>query len=857
MIIELKSVKSENNTFKVNEAASYLTEHLAEKWSERKVCQYIRDGKFHPLSSLKSKMIGYRIAKEELDSFIEGRKKPQEQRTFSNEVIKTFKDHIQNHLKDEKFKSLFLNFFEQHYSRQIFNTRHDRYAVHNQFEEYLVTIFRHYTIELISWKQYCLSMKIIRDQNWEYNNPYDHRIQRMARKMLSDFYQYAIENKHLNTKGLTELKEHKEFLIWEERKSSKMDDLLSKDQFDKIGTNFPLESSLEQLHLIPGDDKRSPVILNLNFCKNEIQGLLLEFYQSELSVNNKQYNDLRLFIFLFRYSLLTMENEPQSITDFTFEVFKKQFRFYQKANIVNPTVTKKFSIRLVRFYVYLCKFIKKQNIQHNIFEGTFYNEQILGSNAFTVFYEKGYRLMAYNPFEEVPIENRWQLITPDGFANNRKNMPYGIDFLEVIDKSFREDLKKYVWKQSSMSVSTVASHIHIVIDFLNFIYSYKQLNGLNGNEYVNADFLEQWSYFLDNMKTATRNNYIKQCKSYLRFYKDKYQIPQLLIESLIQKPIDYDGGNPITKHDIDLFSREFQKQRTQGINGEICYIIFNLAATTKLRSGEILALERDCIKEKYEQAGVIKYHSKVSGNEKIKLTLGNEKINLIEKAICLTESAHSKAIGDTAKYIFVKEDYWKKDRIIELVFQFANTFYKIQKGLEGQLEEKYRPYSLRTTFIDNIYTEGIKDGLPTAVIAEMAGNGVDTARKFYRKTTETQEYAEAFAGVTISGVDVYGNILEEEDVEDLNPVKLGLGGCEHKSCVIDDEKFDCLMCPHFATTVSRIPLFKANISRLKILKESTLNSQERNVIEAELKLYTAYYLKLLEKVGGKQDVNNV
>lgn len=770
---------------------------------------------------------------------------------LSREVTEGLKQYIENHLKNKEFKSLFLNFFENVYSQKVF-TENERWAVHKYFEQWLITIFQNYTIELISWEQYCLSMKNIRVQNWKNPNNSD-LIRKTARKMLSDFYQYAIENVYLDTKGLSELKEYKGFLIWEEQKSTKMNDVLSAYQFDRIGTNFPLGSSLNQLYLIPSNGKSRPLVLNLNVFHDELKSLLLGFYQSK----NRPYNGFRLFIYLFQYSLLSVEKEPQSITDFTFEVFKKQYRFYQKANIINPNDSNKFTAYLIHFYVYLCKVIKEQNIQHNIFEGTHYNENILGNNTFTAYYEKGYKLIVYNPFEEVPTDNRWLLITSDAYANMKKNKPHGIDFLEVKDKFLREDLKYYVWKQSSMTVNTVAHGIYTVIDFLNFIFSYKQLNELNENNYVDADMLEQWGFYIGSKATSTRNDYIKRCKSYLKFYKDKYQIPQLLIDQFVQTPQDYDGGHPMTKHDIDLFSKRFQEQRSIGIIGELCYIIFNLAATTKLRSGEILALERDCIIETSEQTGVIQYHSKVTGNQKVKLTLPIEKINLIEDAIRLTEDAHSKANEDIAKYIFVKEDHWKKDRIIELVFQFSNTFSKVQKELEGQLDGKYRPYDLRTTFIDNLYTEGIKDGLPTSVIAEMAGNGEHTARKYYRQTTETQEYAEMFAGVTVSGVNVYGDILEEKDVEDLNPVEEGLGGCKLEGCVDDEEEYKCLICPHFATTANRVALFKERITRIKAQKESTLNSQERRVVDAELKLYTAYYAELLQKIEGEKNVTDV
>ena len=767
--------------------------------------------------------------------------------TLSSEVKKSMKEEIEFQLKDEHFKTEFMEFFKCVYSQQVYKV-HDRSAIHKYFKHWLITILEKYTIELISWKQYCLSMKIIRSQNW------CERGKQLARKFLSELYQYIIENVYLDTKEFTELKEHKVFLIWEERKSSKkMNDTHSEHLLDKIGTNFPLNSSLNHLHLIPGDESSSSIIINLNTSNNEIGSLLLKFYYSE--AHSKHQNPLRQFIYLFRYSLMAVKKEPQSITDFTFEVFKKQYRFYQKVNFLNTTKFRKFSVWITRFYVFLCKFIKEQNIQHNIFEGTLYNERILDSHTFTIYYERGYRLIAYNPFEDIPFENRWLLISPDGYANARKNSHYGIDFLKVKDKSLRNDLKQYVWKQSSSSISSLAIGIYMVIEFLNFISSFKIFNELE--DFINHELLEQWSFYIGSKELNTMNNYVKRCRAYLKFHRDKYQIPSLLIDILQQKPLEDDGGTPMTSHDIELFSMKFQKQRKKGIIGELSYIIFNLAATTKLRSGEILSLERDCILEKFERTGVIQYHSKTSGDQKIRATLTIEKINLIEKAIRLTADAHRKASEDTAKYIFIKEDGCRKDRIIEIVYQFTVIFSKIQKDLEGQLNNKYRPYNLRTTFIDNIYTEGINDGLPTKVIAEMVGNGEKTAIKYYRKTSEAQEYAEMFAGVTVSGVDVYGNILEEKDVENLNPVEDGLGGCKQKGCVNDEDEYRCLICSHFATTTIRIPLFKKRITMLKTHRESTLNSQERSVIDAQLKLYTAYYIKLINKLGSDQDVTDL
>ncbi|MFZ3589607.1 hypothetical protein ACOI1C_10055 [Bacillus sp. DJP31] len=68
---------------------------------------------------------------------------------LNSRVVTKFKHHIQSHLKDDDFKSLFLNFFEEDYIQKTFNPN-DRYKIQKFFKEFIVTIFGNYTIELNS-----------------------------------------------------------------------------------------------------------------------------------------------------------------------------------------------------------------------------------------------------------------------------------------------------------------------------------------------------------------------------------------------------------------------------------------------------------------------------------------------------------------------------------------------------------------------------------------------------------------------------------------------------------------------------------------------------------------------------------
>lgn len=119
---------------------------------------------------------------------------------LSSDVIMTFKQYIHSHIKDDEFRYLFLDFFKKDYSLQVFPSNH-RYLTHKYFERILITVFKDYTIDLLSWKQYCLSMKTINIQTWIESDSTDFkRVKRIARKMLSDFFQYAVSKRPiLNT----------------------------------------------------------------------------------------------------------------------------------------------------------------------------------------------------------------------------------------------------------------------------------------------------------------------------------------------------------------------------------------------------------------------------------------------------------------------------------------------------------------------------------------------------------------------------------------------------------------------------------------------------------------------------------
>jgi DNA-binding ferritin-like protein (Dps family) len=73
-----------------------------------------------------------------------------------------------------------------------------------------------------------------------------------------------------------------------------------------------------------------------------------------------------------------------------------------------------------------------------------------------------------------------------------------------------------------------------------------------------------------------------------------------------------------------------------------------------------------------------------------------------------------------------------------------------------------------------VYKEGTQHGLTLAEMAAITGNSYKTANMYYRKYNEIDLYVEAMANVTITDVDIFGNILDREESDELKIVKNNL-----------------------------------------------------------------------------------
>lgn len=704
-----------------------------------------------------------------------------------------------------------------------------------------------------------------------------------ARNVLNSLYLYILDNYMLGLENLIELDRFRHLLISEERTVIRLKPVNLEALRGKVFTNFPIDSNCAEVYLFGyvNTGRKIQSIINFNSSHPLIHELLIGFIES--FENSSLYwlsasYPYRQFFYYFRDSLSFFnDDELKSVKDFTHKVFNKQYRFYKRINyqavtLQNDTASENvFTNLLIRFYCYLFEYIEKNGIKHNIFEGTNIKKADLASNMFRSNYEKGYRYLIHRQMEDTPIAyNRWALKRDKNTASSSSHAHVFCDFTGFKDKSFIrgleeqqrtfvEDCKRYIWKGKSAKHKP-HNRIFAIKDFLNFKYDYDNRR----NKVVNInrakeklfpiEFMMSYIVHLYNKYEDQGTRYIRAryIKDFLRHYKKNYEVDEIIFNRLALPEKDDDGGNPISEADLDLITAEFQKRKDDSVRDELFWIIFKLKKTTKLRIGEILNLKRDCIYD--EDFFEIQHYSKVSYGELAYTNLTDEKIADIKRAIEITKEFADLADEDTKEYIFINKAKNAKGKVNRLNGQFTSRFREIVRSLVASLSvTTYVAYNLRDTFIDAIYKEGIKEGLSIVQIADYAGNSYYTANKSYRLREELIEYAEAFAGVIISDVDIHGNILEtEEEIEELDVVQDGAGGCSEKEGCIRvlegiEDKYICLKCPSFITCISRLPVFKKNIEQLKSQLEEASDEDEINFINAQLKLNGAFYAELLNK----------
>ena len=577
----------------------------------------------------------------------------------------------------------------------------------------------------------------------------------------------------------------------------------------------------------------------------------------------------KVFIYHFSRSIKHYSIDFKSIYDFNYSLFSKQYKYYKKINFDDHKAT----TILNRFYIFLLKYIDKNDIKHTIFTT---EDKIdlnyLRRGNFSVLYENGFRLVFLNPFDSIPNEDRW-LVVPNGAEKktiSRKHYEYSpIDFSLVKSKLFKNALKSWYWN-SDKSIYTRDKSYYLIVKFIIFLLDLHNKKNKSNVFFIRDKSIPDRNYNVTtndiiNYKAYIRNKYDNSYSRNSSIASIKEFLSYCKIEGLLDIEItafDYLRGftkdeikpNPIKKEDLDLIVGKYKQLYNSGnlIEKEMFYIIY-LCLTTSLRINEVLKLERKCLVENMKKNQFsIRYSIDDLDDIELKSTLNLLRKNgkgeykeknidkytekIIRQAIKDTEHLRELTEKDTSKYIFLYKGIQNSIKVIS-IGMVQNNFKKVISELPLSTKD-YTLYNLRDTFMSNIYDIGKKNNLSIEEI-HMATDHKDisTTIKHYRNS-DIKSYLEAFYGIKLGNIEIRGGVAYNldnviKDVKDVKEIIVSdsCGYCKKKGCG-DSYNIDCLICKNFITTIDRIPFFDNRIKNLDYqIENETIEHEKEHLLK--------------------------
>lgn len=695
---------------------------------------------------------------------------------------------------------------------------------------------------------------------------YDNHVPGLLRfhNILNKFYVFLISNeKYHSYKNIKEIERYKDLLITIHQ-SPKEHIFRNKDYYETYKTiisNFPIDSSYKnfiQGEYLIKENRIAKANYNINteniFIKYIIQKFIFSYKRDGVVINPIH----KVFYYYFQESVgITILN---NIKCFNEQIFDKQYEFYNQLDLKmncysKITFTYNLKQLLLAFYRFICV---ESKIEYNIEPFSKQFKEAIFYKSFYKYYQDGFKFIFYNINEEIPKQDKICIlpsINTQKNAYSHNNILLSFNLCDV-EENYRSDIKDFLWYDTGQFYGKV-KFIKYIKEFL--LLSVKFKNKItNMNKYEKKEFSEEFLIYYRQyvekkaISTSHLRDMLKGIRKFLKYFNYKYGVTQRDIQILnLTYLSNYKGGHPITEKDCALIYKEFEYEEQKDSNRRIYTIVFEIFMSSNLRIGTILNLKRECINERKNS---IKYYLKTGKKQIIEEVVSEKIIILIKEAITLT----SKYVADgdiMSSFIFINPQYarhnYKNRRI---------SFYHAFKIIVGKISEKldyddYTAYNIRHTFINNVYTEGRKLGLTIVELSKITNQHYKTAKANYLDYNKIDMYVEALSKVVITNVDLYGNILEEEDNhENRNIVKNNLGKCNQSKCVM--EIAECLQCNHFCTFINRIPVFEKRILECNELICKATNDIEIFEYNFEKKLLAVFLSKMLKIADEKGVIIN-
>lgn len=595
--------------------------------------------------------------------------------------------------------------------------------------------------------------------------------------------------------------------------------------------------------------RESQTVLYINCTIKEIRRTVADFLGNFYNHNST----LEIAYFCENFSFSLNGYTVKQTSDFSFTTFKKQVHYFCNASFRK---NKRLLPILIAFYRYLALYINP-----NIFKEDNIPLSILQKPNLGQFFNSGYEIIKYNPYEKFPMADKWFFFYKEHPSDSVICLQT-IDFTKVESTIYRKWLKDYTWNYPA-SLNSKLHIFYALSKSLNYFSKLKKgtelsIFALPGNEdYITAqDILA----FKNHLFSIHKNN--RTLNSYIYNVRNLFQQAQNsglgkidvgafynLTHTLDQT---YDNTRPIDDSSLTKVVSILKNAACNNILYSIYLSIFFLALETEFRISQILNLDLNCLRETAKKGEfVVISRTKTSAGEFVEQPISNYVEKEIRHVIALTQTYRKQCTNtEISNKLFIRKG--KGTLGIVMINREEFNLY-LKKCCTRANVEPFTVSNLRDTHMTKAEEFRIRNNLSDIEQNILTGHkSIQTDDTHYVKL-DIREMLEAVHGITIGNITLEGNVLPTMDKKISthdNEVVGGCGYCKNSYCNMLIN-LDCPMCKNFVTTVSRLPYFEEQIKLLdqQIMKATIPHDKEDLVnIKRLLLRYVEEILKVKEGI---------
>lgn len=479
------------------------------------------------------------------------------------------------------------------------------------------------------------------------------------------------------------------------------------------------------------------LVTKANKSKNKINRLIVKFDTNNLNFQNRIIvalnaiglkNEITEVVEAFFGNIAkSLDYQlPLDYIDFTPEMMKKQYRYYNSMNLSEYTRWRLVMI-LKKFYLFVfdlddTKFIEA-GITRNLLANKFFFKYVDSKEVYI------------DPLKPIPKFDMWAVRYPvnsqtSGDASNIDSYAY-MDFTGLNDE-MKFLCKSWVWNYP-VSIHQKNVYLNSIIPFCK-AHQNNKVVGIKDSP--NKLSYREVSLYINKHK---KNYIIFALRVFIMYiyHANLYPVDKYLITNFPAnnyKPNN--NSSPIPNDELKkILSLLWEKAKNpqNRLSARLIYYIIQILLLSDIRITSLLAMNLDDVAEK-DGNYLLTYRTKTGKNHRITKKTDKFVFELFVKVIELTAEVRKQLDDNVKNHLFVGD---------EGVLAWATFKYYIKKYSMEAVGKSYTAQNFRDTYMTRIYQEAHKAGVGDVMIAGLTGHKQwKTPFEHYISYDEAQTFAD-------------------------------------------------------------------------------------------------------------------